>query len=97
MAETLAGVSRAATATVSRLERGARRHFRRLSRWARSTTRNIWMQSQKTPVMQAEVRLLQRRIIRLSFDGTCGARTVYMKAKNATQRIASTASETGVA
>lgn len=55
------------------------------------------MQSQKTPVMQAEVRLLQRRIIRLSFDGTCGARTVYMKAKNATQRIASTASETGVA
>ena len=48
--------------------------FQRLfSRWALSTTRNIWMQSQNTQDMHAAVSPPQVTIQTRSFDGTCGA------------------------
>jgi hypothetical protein len=67
------------------------RYFRRASRWALKTTRNIWMQSQKTPLMQAAVRPPQSRIIFGSVEGTCGLTALYRPMKNRITRIASTA------
>ena len=47
-----------------------RGYFLAAARWARSTTRNIWIQCQNTPLMQPAVSPPQSVIIFGSVDGT---------------------------
>ena len=66
-------------------------YFFPASRWALSTTRNIWMHSQNTPLMQAAVSPLQSMIIFGSEDGTWICTKLKSRAKNAMTSTASTA------